>query len=117
MDSRKSAAIADPLRPSAVEAPILDVRNLTVYFPVSRGPFWNRVQGQVRAVDGISFTLQAGETLGLVGESGCGKSTTARAILNLVPPTAGEVYLQGDRIDGLAEWEMRPHRRVAQMIF
>lgn len=103
--------------PAAARHPILSVRNLQVHFPFSRGPLWDRRHGVVRAVDGVSFDIAEGETLGLVGESGCGKSTTARAILNLVAPTAGEVYLEGARIDGLSESEMRPWRRVAQMIF
>jgi len=98
-------------------ASLLSVRDLHVHFPFSRGPIWSRTHGLVRAVDGVSFDIAEGETLGLVGESGCGKSTTARAILNLVPPTSGEVYLQGSRIDGLSESAMRPWRQVAQMIF
>jgi len=106
-----------PLPPSAELAPLLSVRDLEVHFPFSRGPFWNRTHGFVRAVDGISFEIAAGETLGLVGESGCGKSTTARAILNLIPPTGGQVILDGHRIDGLSEGAMRPWRRVAQMVF
>lgn len=105
-----------PESPTA-ERPLLSVRDLHVHFPFSRGPFWNRTHGVVRAVDGVSFDIAEGETLGLVGESGCGKSTTARAILNLIPPTSGEVVLQGTRIDNLSEWGMRPWRRVAQMIF
>jgi oligopeptide transport system ATP-binding protein len=68
-------------------------------------------------VDGVSFSLRAGETFGLVGESGCGKSTLARGILNLVPPTAGEVLYEGTRIDGLGEHGMRPYRQHMQMIF
>lgn len=97
-------------------APLLSVRDLKVHFPVRRGGFFSEVQ-LLRAVDGVSFEVRAGETLGLVGESGCGKSTTARAIINLVPPTAGEVRLDGVRIDGLSEPEMRPYRRSIQMIF
>ena len=71
----------------------------------------------MRAVDGVSFAIHEGETLGLVGESGCGKSTTARAILNLIPATAGEVYWRGERIDRLGGAAMRPFRRQMQMIF
>src|SRR2546426_1075808 len=97
--------------------PLLDVRDLKVYFPFVRGPLFNRIRGAVRAVDGVSFSVAAGETFGLVGESGCGKSTTARAILNLIRPTAGEVRLEGERIDGLSERQMLPFRRDLQMIF
>jgi len=97
--------------------PLLDVRDLRVHFPFSRGPLWRREHGVNRAVDGISFTVERGKTFGLVGESGCGKSTTARAILNLIRPTAGEVYLDGSRIDGLSESGMRPYRQRLQMIF
>jgi oligopeptide transport system ATP-binding protein len=102
---------------TAQQAPLLSVRDLKVHFPFARGPLWNRVHGMVRAVDGVSFDIAEGETLGLVGESGCGKSTTARAILNLVRPTGGEVWLRGERIDGLDDRAMRPWRSVAQIIF
>jgi len=99
------------------EPPLLEVRDLAVYFPFVRGPAFRRVHGAVRAVDGVSFSIRAGETLGLLGESGCGKSTLARAILNLVPATAGEVLWKGQRIDRLGEHAMRPFRRHIQMIF
>ena len=97
--------------------PLLEVRDLKVYFPFVRGPIFRRTRGFVRAVDGVSFTIGPGETLGLVGESGCGKTTLARAILNLVPATAGEVLWRGQRIDGLGAARMRPFRRRIQMIF
>ncbi|MBW3595755.1 MAG: ATP-binding cassette domain-containing protein [Planctomycetes bacterium] len=97
--------------------PLLDVRDLKVYFPFHRGiPFFGE-EGAIRAVDGVSFRVHEGETLGLVGESGCGKSTTARAIANLTPPTSGEIYLDGVRIDGLSPAAMFPHRRKVQMVF
>ena len=102
---------------SNAQTPLLEVRNLSVHFPFSRGPFFRRERGAMRAVDGVSFTIHEGETLGLVGESGCGKSTTARAILNLVPITCGEVLWKGERIDGLTDWAMRPYRQQIQMIF
>jgi oligopeptide transport system ATP-binding protein len=98
-------------------APLLEVRDLKVHFPFHRGGLFTGKKGFVRAVDGISFTLARGETLCLVGESGCGKSTTARAIMNLIPPTSGEVYLAGERIDRLSEYAMRPFRQRMQMIF
>ena len=97
--------------------PLLEVKNLKVHFPYSRGPIFAREHGAVRAVDGVSFTVEPGETLGIVGESGCGKSTTARGVLNLIPPTEGEVYFNGQRIDGLPPGLMRPVRQDLQMIF
>ncbi|HZZ26816.1 MAG TPA: oligopeptide/dipeptide ABC transporter ATP-binding protein [Pirellulales bacterium] len=103
--------------------PLLEVRDLKVYFPFHRGHMWHKERGFVRAVDGVSFTVRAGETLGLVGESGCGKSTTARAILNLLHSSgaavqvSGQVLWQGQRIDELGDARMRPFRRQMQMIF
>ncbi len=97
--------------------PLLDVQDLKVEFPFAHGPLWKRVHGATRAVDGLSFTVEPGQTLALVGESGCGKSTTARAVLNLVRPTGGVVSYRGKRIDHLSEWRMRPFRRRMQMIF
>ncbi|MGC3969850.1 MAG: ATP-binding cassette domain-containing protein [Pirellulales bacterium] len=97
--------------------PLLDVRNLKVHFPFKRGSFLRPERGFVRAVDGVSFTLREGETLGLVGESGCGKSTTARACLNLLPPTGGEVLFRGRPIQGLDDRAMLPLRGEMQMIF
>lgn len=97
--------------------PILSVKNLKVYFPFSRGGLFNAQHGFVRAVDDVSFDIAPGETLGLVGESGCGKSTTARAIVGLVKPTAGTVLLNGQNITGMNDAAMRPHRRVVQMVF
>jgi len=96
---------------------VLDVRDLQVYFPVrSRGVF-PRTIGQIKAVDGVSLHVEAGKTLGLVGESGCGKSTTGRAILRLTQPTAGSVELNGTDITNLSRRQLRPLRREAQMIF
>jgi oligopeptide/dipeptide ABC transporter ATP-binding protein len=100
----------------AGEQPVISVRDLTVHFPVRAG-LLRREIGAVRAVDGVSFDIYPGETLGLVGESGCGKTTTGRAIVGLERPTAGEVYLGGTRIDGLPAARMRPLRRRMQMIF
>jgi len=95
---------------------LLEVEGLKKHFPIRTG-LLQRVTGQVHAVDGISFALSAGETLGLVGESGCGKSTTGKAIIKLIDPTAGEVRLGGRRIDGLSRAEMRPVRRDLQFVF
>jgi oligopeptide/dipeptide ABC transporter ATP-binding protein len=97
-------------------APLLSVRNLVKHFPVKKG-LLQRTVGQVHAVDGISFDIGHGETLGLVGESGCGKSTAGKAILKLIEPTAGEVWIGGTRIDRLARSEMRPFRRQLQVVF
>ncbi|MBC8355402.1 MAG: dipeptide ABC transporter ATP-binding protein [Planctomycetes bacterium] len=102
---------------SNASVPLLDVRDLSVHFPFRRGGLLNAQQGFIRAVDGVSFQVAEGETLGIVGESGCGKSTTARAIVKLVRPTGGEVYLDGQRIDRLSDREMLPHRQNIQMIF
>jgi oligopeptide transport system ATP-binding protein len=112
-----AAPIAAPGAERNCGRPLLEVRDLRVHFPYSRGWLFNRQRGFIRAVDGVSFTVHERETLGLVGESGCGKSTTARAILNLVQPTGGEVYWEGERIDGFGDREMLPYRRNMQMIF
>jgi oligopeptide/dipeptide ABC transporter ATP-binding protein len=97
-------------------APLLEVKGLKKHYPVRKG-FLGRVTGHVYAVDGISFTLGRGETLGLVGESGCGKSTAGKAILKLIEPTAGEVNLDGQRIDTLAGPALREMRRRIQVVF
>jgi oligopeptide/dipeptide ABC transporter ATP-binding protein len=96
--------------------PLLSVRNLVKHFPVRKGVF-QRTVGQVHAVDGISFDIAQGETLGLVGESGCGKSTAGKAILKLIEPSAGEIHINGERIDGLSRHHMRPYRRQLQVVF
>jgi oligopeptide/dipeptide ABC transporter ATP-binding protein len=96
--------------------PVLEVRDLKKHFPVRRG-FFGRQVGTVYAVDGISFALNPGETLGLVGESGCGKSTAGKMILKLIEPTAGQIYLDGERIDGLNRGAMRRRRSRLQVVF
>ncbi len=97
-------------------ATVLRVRDLRVHFPVRRGLLQRQV-GTVRAVDGVSFEVAKGTTLGLVGESGCGKSTTARAILRLVEPTSGTVEICGEDVTHLSAREMRRVRPRAQMVF
>jgi oligopeptide/dipeptide ABC transporter ATP-binding protein len=95
---------------------LLSVTGLVKHFPVRKG-LLQRTVGWVHAVDGISFDIAPGETLGLVGESGCGKSTTGKAVLKLIEPTAGEIRIDGQRIDQLSRAEMRPYRRRMQVVF
>ncbi len=96
--------------------PLLRVRDLKKHFPITQGLF-SSVTGHVRAVDGVSFDLNRGETLGLVGESGCGKTTTGRSILRLIEPTSGEVQFDGHNVVGLKSGDMRALRRRMQIIF
>ena len=95
---------------------LLEVKNLKVHFPVKHGLF-SRVRAHVKAVDDVSLALEPGETLGLVGESGCGKTTLGRAIIRLIEPTAGQVFFEGEEITGLNGGELRACRRRFQMIF
>src|SRR5436190_1346427 len=96
---------------------LLDVKALKMHFPLTQGIIFQRQVGAVRAVDGIDFFVEKSETLGLVGESGCGKSTTGRAILQLYKPTAGEVKFDGVELTKLGGEQMRKMRRRMQMIF
>jgi len=96
---------------------LLEVTDLVKHFPIKSGVLIDREVDQVRAVDGISFSVERGKTLGLVGESGSGKSTACRAILNLTKPTSGSVKFEGQEIAGLSRRQMRPLRREMQMIF
>jgi oligopeptide/dipeptide ABC transporter ATP-binding protein len=96
---------------------LIRVRNLKMHFPITRGLLFQRKVGAIKAVDGISFDIKRGETLGLVGESGCGKSTTGRALLQLYRPTAGEVFFEGDNLTKLTGERLRRMRRRMQMIF
>jgi peptide/nickel transport system ATP-binding protein len=95
---------------------LLEVKNLKTYFPVRRGLFHKKV-ADVKAVDDVSFHLHEGETLGLVGESGCGKTTVARSVLRLVKPTSGQILFKGRDIAGLPKKMVRPLRRDMQLIF
>ena len=96
--------------------PVLAVRDLKKHFPIQSG-LLRRAAGTVFAVDGVSFTIAAGETLGLVGESGCGKSTVGRTILRLIEPTEGSIKIDGSEITKLSKTELRPFRRQMQIIF
>ena len=98
------------------EKPLLDVKHLKKHFPIKGGVF-SKTIGYVYAVDDINFTLEKGETLGLVGESGCGKSTTGRTILRLIEPTDGAIYFEGQDITNLDKSAMRALRREMQIIF
>jgi len=102
--------------PPYEDTPLLEVRNLKVHFPIRAG-LLQRTVGHVRAVDGVSLALRAGKTLALVGESGCGKTTLGRALLNLVPASGGELYVQGKQInlDDRGAWQ--PLRKLMQMVF
>ncbi len=100
-----------------MSTPILEVTNLTKYFPIQSQGIFSRVRGDNKAVNGISFTLNAGETLGLVGESGCGKSTAGRTILKLDEPTSGSIKFEGEDITNYSPSKMKPLRTQMQMIF
>jgi oligopeptide transport system ATP-binding protein len=116
----RTLAAAVPERPDAQEpepAALLDVRDLSVHFPVLGGTVFKRQVGAIRAVDRVSFSIARGEILGMVGESGCGKSTTGRAIVQLCRPTGGTITFDGTDLRSLGSREMRRMRRRVQMIF
>jgi oligopeptide/dipeptide ABC transporter ATP-binding protein len=113
-------SIFDPHGPSQLPVdakPILRVENLRKYFPVKSGGLVRRTVGQVQAVDGVSFEVLAGGSLGLVGESGCGKSTTGRLVTRLLTPTTGRIEFEGQDIANLSAGGLKPLRREIQMIF
>ena len=101
---------------TATQTPLLEVKNLKKYFPITKG-ILGRVAGQVKAVDDVSFTVNANETVGLVGESGCGKTTAGRTLLRLLEPTAGQAIFEGRDIFELGREELRAARRDMQIIF
>ena len=96
--------------------PLVDVRSLKKYFPVRSGVF-SRISAWVKAVDDVSFHIKEGETFGLVGESGCGKSTVGRTMLRLMEPTSGEAWFDGKNIFGMHTKELRQSRQRMQIIF
>jgi oligopeptide transport system ATP-binding protein len=100
-----------------MSAPLLQVKDLSKHFPIGRKGLWGKPEQMLRAVDGVSFDLERGETLGLVGESGCGKSTCARTIIGLQPATGGSVRFDGVELTALSRREWSPYRRRIQMIF
>jgi oligopeptide/dipeptide ABC transporter ATP-binding protein len=97
--------------------PLIEVRDLVKHFPIRKGVVFQRQVGAVQAVDGVSFDINEGETLGIVGESGCGKSTTARLITRLLEPTSGSITYEGRDISHLSRQELKPLRRDMQVVF
>ncbi len=116
MTARRTVPTANA-EAAPADGPLLDVRNLVMHFPLTQGIILQTKAGAVRAVDGVSFHIDRGDTFGLVGESGCGKSTTGRAIIQLYKVTAGEVLFKGKDLTKLGDEEMRRMRRHLQMIF
>src|SRR3990170_2093967 len=103
--------------PSSSHEHIVEVRDIQMYFPVTSGIIFQRKVADVKAVDGVTFDIRRGETLGLVGESGCGKTTLGRLVLLLYKPTGGSVSFRGQNLTGLKSGELRKMRRHMQMIF
>ena len=108
--------MTNPMKSTQPDDVLLSVSHLKKYFPIRRGVFM-RVRGYVKAVDDVSFSVVSGRTLGLVGESGCGKTTIARTVLRLYEPTAGEAIFEGQPLFRLSHSEMRPVRRSMQIVF
>jgi oligopeptide/dipeptide ABC transporter ATP-binding protein len=123
VDETAAGAFGEKLQPSslapsaAVAEPLVQVRDLAKHFPINRGILFQHKVGAVKAVDGVSFDVQRGETLGIVGETGCGKSTTARLIMRLLDSTGGEVRFDGQDITRLKGARLKAIRRDMQMIF
>src|SRR4051812_43843519 len=114
--STKTQTSSDSATGSAGEN-LVEVRDLVKHFPITKGIIFQKQVGAVRAVDGLSFDVKRGETLGIVGETGCGKSTTARLMSRLLEPTSGSIKINGDEIADLSRRQLKPLRRQVQMIF
>jgi peptide/nickel transport system ATP-binding protein/oligopeptide transport system ATP-binding protein len=110
-------SVDTPTPPSAAKPALLEVTDLFKQFPVRGGGLFRRKVGEVKAVSGVSFSIASGETLGLVGESGCGKTTTGRAVLQLIKPTSGSVRFDGTELTELEPGDMRKMRRQIQVVF
>jgi oligopeptide transport system ATP-binding protein len=115
--SMPSSVPRPPISGGTVGTSLVEVRHLKMHFPVTSGIITRTVVGWVKAVDDVSFSIQPGETLGLVGESGCGKTTTGRCILQLIEPTSGEILFEHQDLGQLKDKALRPFRRKMQVIF
>jgi len=116
MNDHPEQQVAQNVAKNGGKPAVLEVQDLKKHFPVKKGVFQTTV-GHVYAVDGVSFSIKEGETLGLVGESGCGKSTVGRALMRLIEPTSGAIKLDGRDVTNLSKSELRPYRREMQIIF
>src|SRR6187549_254695 len=116
-EATSPASARAPGPPARRGEALIEVRDLVKHFPLTSGIIFQRQVGAVKAVDGVSFDVMRGETLGLVGESGCGKSTTARLLLRLMDPTAGSIKFEGREIAHIRGAELKALRREMQMIF
>src|SRR5258705_1023324 len=114
---RRNAGSSVSKQGSSMPAPLLELQDLQKYFPVSTGALWRRKLGWVKAVDGVDIAIYPGETLGLIGESGCGKTTTSKLILLQETPTAGTIRFDGEDIAALAGPELMRYRRQVQVVF